>query len=52
MASAFSICALVENWRVSIPSGSDEARGLDQKDPKWYDEGVQRPIHFGGSPLL
>lgn len=35
MASAFSICALVENWRVSIPSGSDEAHGIDQKDPKW-----------------
>lgn len=36
MANAFSICALVENWRVSIPPGGTEEHGLDIKDPKWY----------------
>lgn len=36
MASAFSVCALVENWKVAIPPGGDEAHGIDQEDPKWY----------------
>ena len=36
MASAFSICALVENWRVKIPPGGTEEHGIDIKDPKWY----------------
>jgi potassium channel subfamily K len=35
MANAFSICALVENWRVFIPPGSDEGHGENIKDPKW-----------------
>ncbi|KAF2007315.1 potassium channel-like protein [Amniculicola lignicola CBS 123094] len=35
VANAFSICALVENWRVYIPSGADEAHGENVKDPKW-----------------
>ncbi|CAO2657648.1 Nn.00g037740.m01.CDS01 [Neocucurbitaria sp. VM-36] len=35
MANAFSICALVEKWRVYIPSGSDEAHGFKIEDPKW-----------------
>lgn len=35
MANAFSICALVEKWRVYIPPGSDEAHGEKIKDPKW-----------------
>ncbi|KAF1945119.1 potassium channel-like protein [Clathrospora elynae] len=35
MANAFSICALVEKWRVYIPSGSDEAHGTKISDPKW-----------------
>ena len=35
MANAFSICALVENWRVSIPKGGTEEHGIDIKDPKW-----------------
>jgi potassium channel subfamily K, other eukaryote len=35
MANAFSICALVENWRVSIPPGGSEEHGIDIKDPKW-----------------
>ncbi|KAJ9607368.1 hypothetical protein H2200_008441 [Cladophialophora chaetospira] len=35
MANAFSICALVENWRVRIPPGGTEEHGIDIKDPKW-----------------
>lgn len=35
MANAFSICALVENWRVSIPPGGTEEHGINIKDPKW-----------------
>jgi potassium channel subfamily K len=34
-ANAFSICALVESWRVYIPSGSDEGHGERIEDPKW-----------------
>ena len=48
MASAFSVCALVENWRVLIPPGSDEARGISEKDPKWYVRTLQlsKPSRF------
>lgn len=35
MASAFSICALVENWRVMIPPGGTESNGVEEKDPRW-----------------
>ncbi|KAF2110096.1 potassium channel-like protein [Lophiotrema nucula] len=35
MANAFSICALVENWRVYIPPGADEGHGENIKDPGW-----------------
>ena len=35
MANAFSICALVENWRVDIPKDGTEEHGIDIKDPKW-----------------
>jgi potassium channel subfamily K len=35
MANAFSICALVETWRVHIPSGADEGHGERVEDPKW-----------------
>ncbi|KIW50280.1 hypothetical protein PV05_11882 [Exophiala xenobiotica] len=35
MANAFSICALVENWRVKIPPSGTEEHGLDIKDPRW-----------------
>lgn len=35
MANAFSICALVETWRVYIPSGKDEGHGERIEDPKW-----------------
>ncbi|KAF2476405.1 voltage-gated potassium channel [Lindgomyces ingoldianus] len=35
MANAFSICALVENWRVYIPPGLDEGHGNAIEDPKW-----------------
>ena len=36
MANAFSICALVENWRVEIPPSGVEEHGIDIPDPKWY----------------
>ncbi|KAF2709660.1 voltage-gated potassium channel [Pleomassaria siparia CBS 279.74] len=35
MANAFSVCALVEKWRVYIPPGGDEDDGLTVEDPKW-----------------
>lgn len=35
MANAFSVCALVENWRVKIPEGGTEEHGIDIPDPKW-----------------
>lgn len=35
MANAFSICALVENWRVDLPPGATQEHGIDIKDPKW-----------------
>ncbi|KAJ8062859.1 hypothetical protein OCU04_008114 [Sclerotinia nivalis] len=35
MASAFSICALVVRWRVSIPPGGVEEHGIYIDDPKW-----------------
>ncbi|KAF1913872.1 hypothetical protein BDU57DRAFT_325867 [Ampelomyces quisqualis] len=35
MANAFSICALVETWRVYLPSASDEGHGERIEDPKW-----------------
>ncbi len=41
MASAFSICALVEHWRVYLPpaitqaSGVSEETGIGIPDPKW-----------------
>ncbi|KAK5955134.1 hypothetical protein OHC33_003813 [Knufia fluminis] len=34
LANAFSICALVENWRVEVPPGGTEEHGIDIKDPK------------------
>lgn len=35
MANAFSICALVENWRVALPPGATQEHGIDIPDPKW-----------------
>ena len=35
LANAFSICALVENWRVEVPPGGTEEHGIDIKDPQW-----------------
>ncbi|KAI4908094.1 uncharacterized protein J4E92_010923 [Alternaria infectoria] len=35
IANGFSICALVEKWRVYIPPGSDEGHGSKITDPKW-----------------
>lgn len=36
MANTFSVCALVQYWRVEIPPGGSEADGTDIRDPKWY----------------
>lgn len=33
MASTFSLCAVVENWRVEIPPGGTEGHGIDLEDP-------------------
>jgi len=41
MASGFSVCALVEKWRETIPPGGNEAQGIDVLDPKWY---AQKPV--------
>jgi len=35
LANAFSICALVENWRVQVPPGGTEEHGIDIRDPSW-----------------
>lgn len=35
VASAFSICALVEKWRVVIPPGGDIASAYPIPDPDW-----------------
>ncbi|KAL1648335.1 hypothetical protein SLS58_002088 [Diplodia intermedia] len=35
LANAFSICALVEKWRVYIPPGMDETVGEPVQDPSW-----------------
>ncbi|OJD37454.1 potassium channel [Diplodia corticola] len=35
LANAFSICALVEKWRVYIPPGMDETVGTPVQDPSW-----------------
>ncbi|PVH94554.1 voltage-gated potassium channel [Periconia macrospinosa] len=35
IANAFSICALVEKWRIYIPPGADEGHGEKVEDPKW-----------------
>ena len=36
IASAFSLCAVVANWRVVIPPGGNEGeRGTNIKDPPW-----------------
>ncbi|KAF2691837.1 voltage-gated potassium channel [Lentithecium fluviatile CBS 122367] len=35
IANAFSICALVEKWRVYMPPGVDEGHGEHIEDPKW-----------------
>lgn len=34
IANAFSICALVEKWRVYFPPTSDEGHGTKVEDPK------------------
>ena len=46
MANAFSICALVENWRVEIPPGGTEVHGIDIKDPQWSDTFAQKTTHL------
>ncbi|KAI9751887.1 MAG: hypothetical protein M4579_005844 [Chaenotheca gracillima] len=35
IASAFNLCALVQEWRDYLPPGEDEAHGIDFPDPKW-----------------
>ena len=35
LALAFSICALIEDWRVTIPSSGQEADEVFISDPKW-----------------
>ena len=35
MANTFSICALVQYWRVEIPPNGTEGHGKDIKDPTW-----------------
>ncbi|TKA81160.1 hypothetical protein B0A49_02009 [Cryomyces minteri] len=35
MASAFNLCALVQNWRVFLPPQITEAHGDNIKDPAW-----------------
>lgn len=40
IANGFSICALVEKWRVYIPSGKDEGHGEHIEDPKWQVDDV------------
>lgn len=35
MANAFSICALVENWRVVVPTGGSQEHGRYINDPNW-----------------
>ena len=35
IANAFSICALVENWRSALPPGTTQEHGIDIKDPTW-----------------
>ncbi|KAF2877014.1 hypothetical protein BDV95DRAFT_481923 [Massariosphaeria phaeospora] len=34
VANAFSVCALVEKWRVFIPTGADEGHAQKLEDPK------------------
>ena len=36
IASAFSICALVQPWRVIVPLGGTEEHGIKIEDPHWY----------------
>ncbi|KAK3177457.1 hypothetical protein Dsin_033180 [Dipteronia sinensis] len=35
MANAFSICALVENWRIEVPPEGTEGHGINIPDPTW-----------------
>lgn len=36
LASAFSICALAEDWRALVPAGGTEAQEIAIPDPTWY----------------
>lgn len=45
MANAFSVCALVQNWRVEIPAGGAEGHGIEIKDPKWCASSTRFQIH-------
>ncbi|KKY21340.1 putative potassium channel [Phaeomoniella chlamydospora] len=35
MANAFNICAIIQNWRVSVPAGGTEEHGIAIADPQW-----------------
>lgn len=35
LANLFSVCALVQTWRITIPEGETEAHGQRVKDPAW-----------------
>lgn len=35
ISSAFSICALVQPWRMTVPSNGSERDGTTFKDPAW-----------------
>lgn len=46
MANTFSVCALVQYWRVEIPPGGTEGHGIDIKDPKWFVNEEQVHLQF------
>ncbi len=35
MASAFNLCALIEDWRVTVPNDGVEADEMAIADPRW-----------------
>ncbi|KAI0169024.1 voltage-gated potassium channel [Hypoxylon sp. FL1284] len=54
VASAFSICALVKNWRQHILPGSDVTKGVFVEDPPWLlaVNGVQLVIALVANAFL
>ena len=35
VATAFNVCALVVDWRLTVDPSSTEAEGFFRSDPKW-----------------